>query len=178
MEREKFEEILQKEGKKIFNYLLKILRNRSDAEDLLQEVFIAFYKKMDTINENAFSSYLFKTAYHKSLNYIKKRKKTEKFSHSIEELENIPQPQNNGEEKDRLNKIISSCMQKLKPEQAFILELQFFQKKSYREIAKILETSESAVDSKLVRAKRKLRKIISSELAKLSDNYRKELYGK
>jgi RNA polymerase sigma factor (sigma-70 family) len=63
MEREKFEEILQKEGKKIFNYLLKILRNRSDAEDLLQEVFIAFYKKMDTINENAFSSYLFKIRY-------------------------------------------------------------------------------------------------------------------
>ena len=167
---------MQNEGKKLFNYLLKILRNRSDAEDLLQEVFIAFYKKMDTINENAYSSYLFRTAYHKSLNYIKKRKKTEKFRHPDKGLENIAEQQNNSEQQEKLNKIISSCMQKLKPEQAFILELQFFQKKSYKEIAEILETSESAVDSKLVRAKRKLRKIVSSELSKLSDDYKNELF--
>jgi len=164
MERERFEEILRSEGEKIFNYLRKILRNRSDAEDLMQETFLAFYKNMDNIHEKAFSSYLFRTAYHKALNYLKKRKKTEKFRQFSEDLENIarsPEKENNN---DNLNKIISLCLQKLKPEQAFIIELQFFQKKSYKEIAEILETTESAVDSKLVRAKRKLRKIISSEL--------------
>ncbi|RLC52762.1 MAG: hypothetical protein DRZ79_00605, partial [Candidatus Cloacimonadota bacterium] len=103
-------------------------------------------------------------------------KKTEKFRHPDKGLENIAEQQNNSEQQEKLNKIISSCMQKLKPEQAFILELQFFQKKSYKEIAEILETSESAVDSKLVRAKRKLRKIVSSELSKLSDDYKNELF--
>ena len=163
MDRNKFEVVLRTENKKIFNYLLKILRNREDAEDLLQEVFISFYKKMDNVNEKTYIPYLFRTAYHKSLNLIKSRKKKEKFSQHYEDLENIASFEDKIESDDK-SELIRKCIRKLPEKQAFILEMQFYQKMSYKEIAELLSTTPSAIDSKLVRAKKKLKKIILQEM--------------
>ena len=156
MEYAELKEILDKSGKKIFNYLLKILRNKEDAEDIYQEVFISFYKRHKNINPLSYESYLFQTAYHKALNYIKKRKKTQ----TVQLTDNITPTAAYSYEENKKNKIVKDAIKKLKPKEALIIELQFFQKKSYKEIAKILSISESAVDSRLVRAKKKLRKII------------------
>lgn len=163
MDRNKFEVVLRSQNRKIFNYLLKILRNREDAEDLLQEVFISFYKKMDNVNEKTYISYLFSTAYHKSLNFIKSRKKKDQFSQHYDDLENIGKYESNNDNNDR-NELIRKCLRKLPEKQAFILEMQFYQKMSYKQIAEILLTTPSAIDSKLVRAKKKLKKIILQEM--------------
>ncbi len=162
MDKIEFEFILRENNKRIFNYLLKILRNQEDAEDILQEVFISFYHKMENIDENACQSYLFKTAYNKALNLIKSRKKkkilTQKQMINNETQKNEQNPNNKKDE------ILKKAFSKLPPKYAILLELQFYQKMSYREIAKTLSTTMSAVDSKLVRAKKKLKKIISQEM--------------
>ncbi|MDP8267118.1 MAG: sigma-70 region 4 domain-containing protein, partial [Candidatus Tenebribacter davisii] len=54
-------------------------------------------------------------------------------------------------------------LSQLKPEEALIIELQFYQKMNYKQIAETLETTQSAVDSKLVRAKKKLINIINEQ---------------
>ena len=156
-----FEKILMKEKEKIFNYLLKVLRKREDAEDITQEVFLAFYHKMDTINPKAYKSYLFTTAYHKALNLIKKNKKKNDISFEFNKMEIYSEEPL--VEKPNYNEIIKTALQKLPLKYATLLELQFFQKKSYKEIAEIMGTTVSSVDSKLVRAKKKLKKIISQE---------------
>jgi len=156
MNRKDAEDILAKSGKKIFNYLLKILRNKEDAEDVYQDVFVAFFKKINTVSADSYESYLYQTAYHKALNYIKKRKKLPSFEYKPE----IDGTDEYSYYDDKKNKIIREAIQKLKPIDALLIELQFFQNKSYKEIADTVSLSVSAVDSKLVRAKKKLKKII------------------
>ena len=146
------------EKEKIFNYLLKVLRKREDAEDITQEVFLAFYHKMDTINPKAYKSYLFTTAYHKALNLIKKNKKKNDISFEFNKMEIYSEEPL--VEKPNYNEIIKTALQKLPLKYATLLELQFFQKKSYKEIAEIMGTTVSSVDSKLVRAKKKLKQIV------------------
>jgi RNA polymerase sigma factor (sigma-70 family) len=173
MDKIKFELVMNRYSKQIFNYLLKILRDREDAEDLLQEVFVAFYKKMGSVDERSYLAYLYRTAYHKALNNISSRKKSKKFMETVKK-ESAHQKYDQSEDKTAL---VKSSLQKLKPEESFILELQFFQKMSYKAIAELLETSVSAIDSKLVRAKRKLKKILAQEIkAKEVLNYRGESY--
>jgi len=162
MDRLEFEFILRENNRRIFNYLLKILRNQEDAEDILQDVFIAFYHKMENINENAYQSYLYKTAYNKALNLIKSRKKKKNLTQEqMIYKETQKNEQNPNNEK---NEILKKAFNKLPPKYAILLELQFYQKMSYKEIAKKLSTTISAVDSKLVRAKKKLKKIISQDM--------------
>ena len=162
MDRLEFEFILRENNKRILNYLLKILRNQEDAEDILQDVFIAFYHKMENINENAYQSYLYKTAYNKALNLIKSRKKKKNLTH--EQMIYNETQKNDQNPNNKKNEILKKAFSKLPPKYAVLLELQFYQKMSYKEIAKTLSTTISAVDSKLVRAKKKLKKIISQDM--------------
>ncbi len=163
MDKSKFEFILRTENKKIFNYLLKILRNREDAEDTLQEVFIAFYKKMGYVNENTYTPYLYKTAYNKALNKIKSNKKTKNLMVPYDNIDNMKEIEPEKSD-DFKNKIIRNAFTKLKSKEAYILELQFYQKMKYKEIAEYLSTTVSAIDSQLVRAKKKLKKYIMQEM--------------
>ena len=163
----KFEVLLQNESKKLYNYLLKILRNKEDAEDILQETFIAFHKKMSTVKESSYKSYLFRTAYHKALNLIKKRNAKNILVTNYNEMGYFEdkQPMNN----EQKNELVKDALSQLKPEEALLIELQFYQKMNYKQIAETLETTQSAVDSKLVRAKKKLIKIIN-EQKKMQEN--------
>lgn len=168
MNKQDYEKIVNKYGKKIFNYLLKILRNQEDAEDIYQEVFLAFYQKIDNVDPEFYNSYLFKTAYHKALNLIKKRKKKKKFNYHFEDLENI-QAYNNSESDETIkerSERIKNALSQLSVKEATLIELQFYQNKSYKEIADFFSTTVSAIDSRLVRAKKKLRKIILQDFKK------------
>jgi len=151
-----FEEIITAESPKVFNYLRKILRHQEDAEDILQEVFLAVYKHWDSIAPQAREAYIFRTAYHKALNLIRKRKKDATSSIPEPELiaDKTTKPQNNN------NEDIRAAMQELPAKYSILIELKYFQNKSYREIAEIVDLTESAVDSRMVRAKKKLKKII------------------
>ena len=161
MDQIKFEVVLRRENKKIFNYLLKILRNREDAEDILQETFVAFYKKMNIIDDLTCTSYLFRTAHNKALNLIKSRKRKDKSNVIYENMEQVeeklPQPDSGK------NNLVKEALQELNPQQALLIELQFYQKMSYKQIAEVLETTVSAIDSKLFRAKKRLKEIITQK---------------
>jgi RNA polymerase sigma-70 factor, ECF subfamily len=163
MEKRSFESILRKENKRIFNYLFKMLRNREDAEDIMQETFVAFHRKMDVINEEALLSYLYRTAHNKALNLIKKRKRHDKFSSSYSELDYIPEEPKE-QEKYAKSELVRQAFSLLPKKYSMLLEMQFYRKMSYKEIAATMDISESAVDSRLVRAKKKLKKIISQEM--------------
>ena len=167
MNNEKFEVLLQNESKKVYNYLLKILRNKEDAEDILQETFIAFHKKMNSVNESYYKSYLFRTAYHKALNLIKKRNTKNKLVTTYHEMEHFEDVSTNNNEQQ--NELVKDALSQLKTEEAILIELQYYQNMSYKQIAEVLETTQSAVDSKLVRAKKKLIKIIT-EQKKMQEN--------
>ena len=54
MDTQKFEAIMNQYSRQIFNYLLKTVRDREDAEDILQDVFTAFYRKMNTVQEKSY----------------------------------------------------------------------------------------------------------------------------
>ncbi|MBC8415618.1 MAG: sigma-70 family RNA polymerase sigma factor [Candidatus Cloacimonetes bacterium] len=166
MDRNRFEVILRAENKKIFNYLLKILRHREDAEDILQETFIAFHKKMVVVSDESYISYLFRTAHNKALNFIKVRQKRNDFSSNYSDMEQIPDSENSqpAEEENPNNKIIRKAISKLPEKYALLLEMQFYRKMSYKEIALAMDITAGAVDSRLVRAKKKLKKIISQDM--------------
>jgi RNA polymerase sigma-70 factor (ECF subfamily) len=154
MGNEKFEEIVIEHSKKIYNYLLKILRHKEDAEDILQEVFYSFYQKWNSVNPDYYQSYLYKTAYHKALNFIKKKKKTD-----VQNSENLDYVQYDEHSYEDASEKVRTAMQKLSVKDATIIELKYFQKKNYQEISDIMSLSVKAVDSRLFRAKKRLRNI-------------------
>ncbi len=161
------EEIMSEEGRKVFNMILRMVRNREEAEDLFQEVFTAFHQNLANVQPEARKSYLYRIAYNKTLNRIKTIKRGQKFVKTQFDqpiLEKEPA-------QEKRNALIRESLGKLKTSEAFLIELQFYQSKSYQEISEITGYSVSSVDSRLVRAKRRLREILEKMgINNLQDN--------
>lgn len=159
MERDKFEQFLRDHKHKIYNYLLRFVDINEDAQDLLQEVFIAFYERIEEIEPETALAYTYRIAHNKALNMRKAGSRY--ILKPVEALERMPSPSIEPDHSMVVNKAIARLPVKL----STVVHLFYFDKLSYREIAVQLKISVKAVDSLLNRARRKLRRdiVISNE---------------
>lgn len=64
---------------RIYRCALRITRNQSDAEEVVQEVFLTLVKKLDTFRgESKFSSWLYRITINASYMHIRAEEKTRK----------------------------------------------------------------------------------------------------
>lgn len=164
-----FKQLVLKYQQMVLNICLGYVRNRDDAWDLAQEVFLDVHIQIDKFRSDAkLSTWIYKIAVNKSLNYIRDNKKAKSNLRLVPNTKNelpeinIPAGKEqqsdykieNEERKKRLDSAIGSLPQN--QQSAFILSK--FDDKSYREIAEIMDVSLSSVESLLFRAKQNLQK--------------------
>ncbi len=153
----------------ILNCCFKFLKNKELAKDVTQEVFLEVFKSISQFRSEAkFSTWLFRIAITKSLDHLKsmKRKKRAGFLRSIfssnDELEKHPaieteDPQQALENQDRLA-VLSRAIESLPENQKVAFTLSKLDDMSNKEIAEILHTTVSSVESLIFRAKSNLQK--------------------
>ncbi len=75
------EELVERYQGRIFNLAMSILRNRSDAEEIVQDVFMIVYQKIDSFKgDSAFYSWMYRICVNASLMRLRSRKRTETVS--------------------------------------------------------------------------------------------------
>lgn len=153
---------------KVFNTALGLLQHHTEAEDIAQEVFIQVFRSVEKFKgESLLSTWIYRITVTRSLDHLRSKKRKKRFvflqhlfgdnNMPVYEPEDFNHPgvlQENKEEAAILFKMIALLPEKQRT--AFVLNK--VEELSYREIAAILDTSESAVDSLLQRAKQNLRK--------------------
>ncbi len=154
---------------KIYNTCLGFLRNAEDAEDTAQEVFIEVHKSISKFKkESSIDTWIYRIATNKSLEVIRNRKRKKRFSilagKDVYEQYNQPvdhlHPGIEAENKERAQ-ILMNAIEKLKEKQRVAFVLHKIEMLSQKEIAAIIETSVSGVESLLQRAKENLRKMLN-----------------
>jgi RNA polymerase sigma factor (sigma-70 family) len=83
--KERFDQVYAKLHQALFTNIFNIVQNRSTAEDLLQDVFVSFWEKMDDLDTENPANWLFVVSFNKSLSLLKKNHKIQP-----EELCNTP----------------------------------------------------------------------------------------
>ena len=68
------EEVINLYGEKLLRYATAILCDYQEAEDVVQESFIAAYQNRNKFDGENLSAWLYKITYNRSLNQLKKRK--------------------------------------------------------------------------------------------------------
>jgi len=159
MKPESFESFLTANEKRIFNYLLRFVEVDDDANDLVQNVFLAFYDKIHDIEEKTAVAYLYRMAHNMALNWIKHQKKMVLRAPSdFSKLRDKSQP---AAEPDYA--VLHKALQELPVKLSTVIHLQYYDDLSYKDMADKLGISVKAVESLLVRAKKLLRKKIIKE---------------
>lgn len=166
-----FARLLARYKDAIYFMLLKMVTNRSDAEDLTLEAFGKAFKNLHQYSPTyAFSTWLFKIASNNCIDFLRKNKGTFISLENAEQNENveqikIPSKEPNPEEKlIRMQKaiLLRKVVRRLKPRYQTLVELRYFREFSYEEIAKELNLPLGTVKAQLFRAREMLFKMIES----------------
>ncbi len=156
---------------KVYNTCLGFVRNESDADDLTQEVFIEVFLKINTFRGKAsFSTWLYRIAVNKSLEFIRKQKRKKRFGFlrslityediSYNNLKNYDHPGIQFEKKELATELFKA-LDKLPVNQKTAFTLHKIEGLSYEEISEVMEKSIPSVESLMHRAKVSLRELLS-----------------
>jgi RNA polymerase sigma-70 factor (ECF subfamily) len=156
----------------LVNFLYRMVRNREQAEDLAQEVFLRVYRaRADYVPSAKFTTWLFRIATNLALNNVRDtRHQRSEISldapltpdsedgddRPLDVADQHPDIEQHLVEQARA-RMIRRAIEKLPEKQRAAVLLHKYQELDYSEISKILECSESALKSLLFRAYEALR---------------------
>lgn len=153
--------ILYEETKEaIYGYALSILKNKHDAEDVFQEVYIKIYEKAETYNATGKPLAWIMTIA-RNLCYEKMRK--HKDEGNIDEMHNLGiVDKGNKNVEDKI--ILDIAFSKITDEERNIIILHIVSGLKHREIAKLLELPLSTVLSKYNRAIKRMKDLLKEDM--------------
>ncbi|ASQ89900.1 RNA polymerase subunit sigma-24 [Prosthecochloris sp. GSB1] len=164
-----FSKIVAEHQNMVLNTCFRFVMNKEDAEDISQEVFIEAYRSLDSFRqESKLSTWLYRIAVTKSLDHLRKKKRKKRFS-SLKRVigindpaEELPMPSNetpaevlSGNERVE---VLQRALDALPDNQKTAFLLSKYDGYSNQEIAEIMQTSVSAIESLVHRAKKNLQK--------------------
>jgi RNA polymerase sigma-70 factor (family 1) len=141
-------------------FVTSIVKDKEEAENMLQEVFIKLWTRRDQINpELNFKAYFFTCLKNMAFDYLKKMDKNQQMK-----TQYLVTIKNNNDvdsdiEEVKLNHLMTA-MSTLPKKRKMILELIVEEGKSYQEIAEIMSISKNTVKNQLVKAKKFLKSSI------------------
>lgn len=149
-------------SKAMFNLAWRMVNNREDAEDMLQESFTDAFVKLGSFRyESTFGAWLKTIVINKCINHLKKRK-PETLTDRLPEVYPEDDEKQDEEIKYETRKVFKA-IEMLPDGYRVILTLYLLEGYDHTEISEILEISESTSKTQYMRAKSKLKKILAEE---------------
>lgn len=172
-----FMQLIEPHEKRLYNLALRITGSREDAEDVLQDTLLSALEHLhDFRGDAAFGTWLYRIAMHNAFRILRKRRGGESISfeelvaeRTEEDEETIPHPEFVAEwrdpaevaEQNELRRILEGAIQQLPESYRAVFMLRDVEGLSTKEVAEILGISEGNVKVRLLRARLKLREILS-----------------
>lgn len=150
----KFNEIVDNYSDNVYRFILKSIKSPDDAKDVVQEAFARLWKNKNSVNPDKAKSYLFSTAYHIMIDFLRKKKRENIIEDN--DLNRLFYNDNYSDLKDFLNKAIDT----LPDVQKNVVLLRDYEGYSYKEIGEITNLSESQVKVYIFRARKTLKNLI------------------
>lgn len=146
----------------ILNYLYRLLGDRSQAEDLAQDVFVRVYRALPTLPAGAnHRAWIYRIATHCAYDALRRRRLITWLPFQEQEQERMADPASPPDRDEAVQKALS----KLSPRYRVPLILFSVQGYSTEEIAQMLSISVGAVKTRLYRAREAFRKWYGQELS-------------
>lgn len=154
---------------KVLNVSYRFVNNREDTEDIAQEVFIEVHRSIEGFRgDSKLSTWIYRITVSKSLDFLRMKSRKKRFGkmkylNGEEETEeqipasNTVNPEKELENQDRII-VLMNAIGTLSENQRVAFTLSNIDELSYKEIAEVLGSTISSVESLIHRAKVNLRK--------------------
>ncbi len=145
----------------IFRFLYRKVNDEALAADLTAQTFIKALTNIHKFEYKGvpFSAWLYRIASNEFLKYYKKEKQMPVYSleeETAKKLTNFSEELADERQQERINQL-TKVLEKLPTKDMQMIELRFFEDKSFKEIGFILETTESAAKMRTYRILEKIK---------------------
>lgn len=157
-----FEILVRRHQRQLYRLAVRLVGNGSDAEDALQEAFVAAWRRLPGFRgDAAFSSWMYRIVTNRCLKLLRKRRPLA----SLDDLDDPPGPDDASPERTAEITDRAAALQRalldLPTDQRACWVLRDLHGLSYEEIAAIVGTSPGAVRGRLHRARRTLAEVMT-----------------
>ena len=150
-----FADLVRRYQRPVFGVIVRVVRDRSRAEELAQDTFVKAFRALHTYHVGRkFSAWLLTIAHHTAIDEVRK--------HPVESLELDPEMPGRGDtperatERTELAQLVGLAIGRLDPEYRALVTLKYEQELEYDEIVEITGLPLGTVKSSLHRARREL----------------------
>ncbi|TCO08369.1 RNA polymerase sigma factor [Natronoflexus pectinivorans] len=148
-----YNQCVEQHADNLYRFVLKNIKDEDKAADIVQDAYEKMWRNKDGVNPQKSKSYLFTTAYHVLIDYVRREKPTKSIENEISEYCTHAQYSD-------LNELLHQAVEKLPPDQKMVVMLRDYEGYSYEEIEQITGLSQSQVKVYIYRARLFLRKFI------------------
>ena len=149
----------------IFGLVLRMVRDRSVAEELAQEVFLKAFQALDSFDQKRkFSSWLFKIAHNRAIDHLRRARHEmvplETEEEGLDPIATVAAPDGESPEaatvRGGLMAAFEEALGELRPQYREVLLLRFREGLSYEEISEVCELPMGTVKTHIHRARKAL----------------------
>jgi len=174
-----FNRLISRWEKRLYNYLLALVRNREDSLDLCQESFLKAYRSLSTLEDGEkFPQWLFRIAHNLAFSHLRRDTPVDSGESWPEDDREGAIPQTGtslpiGPARSmftlELEFTVAKALESLSPEQQEAIVLKVYQGFQFAEIAEILSCPVSTVKSRIYAGFSQLRLMLAPRTAVASD---------
>ena len=169
---QQFEQLYNKYFLAIYKYVIIRIENKHQTDEIVSKVFskALFKLKQFKFRGVPFSSWLYRIAYNEINDLFRKKKAERVVQVPLEyfsEYQSLEDDQDDLYEKEKSIDRMLDTIKQLKKLEIELLELRFFEKRSYREIGEIMEITEDNAKVKTHRVIKKLQKLFGAQIKQL-----------
>ncbi len=159
-----YEILFRKFYSALCNYSYKIVKDMDTAEEIIQDLFFNIWEKRhELVIETSVKSYLYKSAYNKSILFLRHKSVTEKYENYVKSSGLITEPDASEElSLKELTEVIDRTLDELPEQSRKIFSLSRFEGLKYHEIAEKLSLSVKTIEANMGRALKLFRKNIKT----------------
>lgn len=154
-----FGELYEKHFDRIFNFIYRQTDDEDLTADLCSQTFLIALNHLDRYEFRGvpFSAWLYKIASNEVNKHYRKQKHDKVFSLEEMRVRELMEMTNEGWDEELMQRLLK-YLKELPTEMLEVLELRFFEDKDFKEIAFILDITESGAKMRTYRALDRLRK--------------------
>jgi RNA polymerase sigma-70 factor (ECF subfamily) len=162
-----FEELVHRHQDAVYGSALRTVGDPAEAEDIAQEVFLRLYRGLEKLRGEAkLSTWLYRVTYNLCIDWLRSSRRRRRGSVPIDEAHEVADARVDvqaelldEEERGRIRLAIDD----LPDHYRLPVLLLYYEKLSYEEIAAVMEVPVKTVETRLYRARKIMRRLLSRE---------------
>jgi RNA polymerase sigma-70 factor (ECF subfamily) len=160
-DRTAFAELYRRLQRPLFGYLMKLVREREMAEDVLNETLMEVWRQAARFEgRSSVNTWVFSIAHHRAVSRLRRKRETSLDAEAAAAIEDhAPTPDQNAIASD-MSRILAELMTRLSAEHREILNLAYYQEFSVQEIADALDLPANTVKTRMFYARQRLKALL------------------